>query len=195
MKCYKCSSEIPENTIVCPLCGAEMSQRARSEFQFGGMYSAPKTAYTPMRWFKFLIYFMLFADAITSIANAYGFITGSIYSIISAGEYKAADAYAEYGTVLRIADIAYAVCLVVFAFLAIFTRYRLAGFKKNAPIYLYVTYIFSVVVAFAYSVAENVITGFDYSVIAASLINLAPQLIFIYLNYVYFKKRKHLFAN
>lgn len=195
MQCYKCGGQIPENSLVCLLCGTEMSQRARAGFQSGGANYGMHTQYTPMNWFKFLIYFMLFADAVISVTNAYGFITGSIYSVISAGEYTAADIYGKYGVALRIADMLYAACLIIFAVLTVVARYRLAGFKKDGPVYLYVAYTLSIVFSLAYAIAENIIMGIDYQVIASAVVSMIPQAVFVYLNYLYFKKRKHLFVN
>ena len=58
MLCYKCKREIPDNSLVCPSCGAEMSLYERSKYN-SGTDTVEQRHYLPMNWFKFLIYWAL----------------------------------------------------------------------------------------------------------------------------------------
>lgn len=195
MLCYKCQNEIPDNSLMCPRCGAEMSDYAREQYRSGVHTTNTRSHYLPMNWYKFLIYFMLFADAVMCICNAVSYITGEIYHLQSFGEFTATEAYTHYGVGLRYADILYAAALVIFAVLVIVARFKLAGFKKDGPLFLYISYGVNAFFALAYVIAVSIITDAVVSNITAIIWQFTSQAVYIYLNYLYFKKRKHLFVN
>jgi len=192
MLCYKCNNTIPDNSLVCPMCGAEMSDMAKERQSFGTGENKP--LYLSMKWYRFLIYFMLFADAIMSISTAASYFSGKIYELGTDGQILFTS-ISEYGTAFRILLIAYAVYLLAFAFLAILTRQRLAKFKKNGPLMLYISYIFNAVFTFAFVVGTCIITGTLSLGLPSAIWSFISQMVYVYLNYVYFKKRKHFFAN
>ena len=144
----------------------------------------------PMKWYKWLIYFVTWASAVVSIANAGNLISGNIYGELAEKVYSTFPS-------LKSIDIFAGICYIVIAALAIYTRFRLSGFKKNAPTMVLVLYAANAVLNLIYIIAaSSAVSGhditLDYSSYGASL---AVTVIVIICNYIYFNKRKHLFIN
>ena len=143
----------------------------------------------PLKWFKFLIYFSLWASAVLNTVNALNLFRGAEY-----GEFKAAF-YSNYPA-LRPLDYSFAVVCLGFAGFSIFTRFRLAGFKKNAPKLLLLLYIVSAAVSILYNLLLKAVLGMnvelDYVVITSQIIT---SVFMIIVNSIYFKKREDLFIN
>ncbi|MBQ6895235.1 MAG: hypothetical protein IJN40_07065 [Clostridia bacterium] len=194
MLCYKCNRAIPDNALVCPNCGAEMSVYARRSFE-SGADANPFTSLTPMVWYKVLIYFSLYASAITGVINGISYLTGYIYAIQSAGKIDAYMIYMEYGKGLMITDIVYGIISVVYSLFALVVRSKLAGFKKNAPLYLYIWYGIGAVISFGYAVSIGVFGNVPNSYGLMQFPQLIGEAVFIWINYIYFSKRKHFFVN
>lgn len=79
----------------------------------------------PMKWFKFVIYFQLFAGALIGAVNAARYLTGSIYGTDAKSVYLVFPA-------LGTADKMYGVIVLLLAAMAIFVRMQLAKYKLNA---------------------------------------------------------------
>lgn len=147
-----------------------------------------------MKWFKFLIYFLLIFSAIEDLCQ----------SLVLFFNYKNEFVdfeYYFYGN-MRWLGIFFAIVWLIIAGYGIYIRFCLAGFKKNAP-KKYI--IFEIVnqsvlllftVAGEYALAETS----DMHLIIASLVGgvigcIIGGVIFIYPSIIYFKKRDHLFIN
>ena len=77
MLCPKCGNPVEEGDRFCLNCGAPVAESAPEPQQV-----APATSLQPqpkMGWFKFLIYFSLFAAAVLNVVNAIQLLTGSHY--------------------------------------------------------------------------------------------------------------------
>lgn len=132
-----------------------------------------------MKWFHFLIYFVLWLNAIVCA------IEGVAVLAVSTGTL----------------DTVYGVAMIAFALFCIITRSRLAKFKKGAPGNLYAFYIFgNIVILLAYNIASLVLAG-ALNELPAMLLdpefigNIVGTIIILAINKVYFGKRKHLFVN
>ena len=132
-----------------------------------------------MKWFHFLIYFLLWVNA-------------AIYLI---------EGIAMLGVSMGMIDTVYGVALIAFALFCIFTRSRLAKFKKGAPSNLYAFYILgNIVLLLAYNVASCVLAG-AFSEIPAMILNpefigsVVGTFVAVAINKTYFDKRKNLFVN
>ena len=194
MQCYKCGSEVSENALVCHKCGAEMSVFARRTHETG-IDSNPYASHLPMNWYKFLIIVSLYASSITAFMGGVMYLTGYIYRLQSAGELNAYMIYMQYGKWLLAADIAYGVLSIVYGIFGLVVRSKLANFKKNAPGYLYAWYIMGLIINIGYTVATCIIGTAPISFLAMQLPQFIGETVLIYLNYIYFSKRKHFFVN
>ncbi len=194
MLCYKCARNIPDNSLVCPSCGAEMSVFARKR-QANGMEDSPFGVLLPMNWYRFLIYFSLIASAITNLSNGFLYITGQVYSIQSAGTLDAYMIYNQYGNELMITDIAYGVLTCLFAVFNLVTRSYLANFKKKGPALLYTMYAFGAAISLAYPLVLQLAHGVPGAFNSIIIFELVIECAILYANYIYFSKRKHMFVN
>lgn len=201
MFCRFCGKEIPEGGRFCPSCGKEADTAA--VFQAGssaeGMPAAvrinPAQNYR-MAWFKFIIYFQLFANAAVMIYNAVTGIFGLAYGSDAEFIYAVCPA-------LKAADVIYGILCLAFAVTAILVRQQLAHYKKNAPV-LYLGYVgvvmaSSLLYTFAVLAALGTVSSSSMEAGAASVIGtvlgtVIGAAVYFPLNYIYFKKRKELFA-
>lgn len=87
-----------------------------------------------MNWFKFTIYFQLFAYALGAVILGIVVMTGSqyVYEIYGFSTNYSEYMY-EYFSGLKILDILYGLCLIALAAAAIYVRMRLAGYRTNGP--------------------------------------------------------------
>jgi hypothetical protein len=143
-----------------------------------------------MKWFKFIIYFQLFANAVLNVINAIRLLTGVQYGDNASLVYT-------YFPSLKTADILFGICCLALAGFAIFTRHRLAKFFRNGPMLYYILMAASVVLSLIYlimaSSALHVSLGevMDASTIASML----TSLVMLIVNWVYFNKRADLFTH
>ncbi len=147
----------------------------------------------PMKWFKFLIYFSLFAGAVLNLVTGIMAMTG--------GQYEAVGGNAElvYRIMpdLQVVDMIYGVALLALAAFAVYVRMRLAGFYENGPKMLTVLYALSLAFSLIYLIAASSILAekggeIDFSSQAP---NIAMSVAMIVCNITYFNKRSHLFVN
>lgn len=144
----------------------------------------------PMKWYKFLIYFLLFFSAIFNVYNAINTLTGKFYG--SADE--AAEVYSAFPS-LKFVDVVSGILFIMLAVICIITRQKLRNFSKNGPIMLYGLYAFDLIFGFVYILVVTAIIGISLSeYIDSSFIkSISRSIAMIALNMVYFKKREHMF--
>lgn len=167
------------------------------------VYSAPETppAYSApagsppvsavpemgMKWHKFLIYFSLWASIVLNVLNALTYFTGTVY------QGNASLVYSRFSSMKGL-DMFYGCALVALAAGLFFVRSQLAQFKKDGPKYLVIVMIASAVLSLVYNFTASSITGL--SLVDSNTITAATAT-FVYsaINYIYYKKRAHLFVN
>lgn len=140
-----------------------------------------------MRWYKFIINFQLFLAAIVNVANAGYYFWGLNY-----GE-NAELVYMFYES-LQVLDIFMGVVMLALAALCIYARGRLRRFRKNAVSAYLSLIIINMICQIIYTVAVCGIVG--YLDVAAAMglgYNTVANAALLIGNYIYFKKRKHLF--
>jgi len=145
-----------------------------------------------MAWYKFLIYFALFAGAVVNVLSGILYLTGEIYAIQTDGTVTAETVYGYYGIGLRLVDFAFGLYLIAFAVFAIVLRNKLAKFKPNAPRLTVIFYAISAGGEFLYALAVTVITSVGID--ASQITSLIVGVVVCALNARYFKRRAHLFA-
>jgi len=188
MYCSNCGTKIDYESNFCINCGAPLNN----------VNSPQPTAPSPlapevlgMGWYKFLIYFSMFAGAILNLYNAYQLISGEIYQLQADYVYRIFDGLKEF-------DVVIGILFIGLAALGIYTRFRLANFRKNGPLMITVSYIVLITLQLIYVIGLTIIIPseqFDSTVYGSTLINIVTSIVMIIINAVYFKKRKHLFVN
>ena len=147
----------------------------------------------PMAWFKFLIYFMLFANAAINIFTAVTYLTGSVYLGEDMTMSDVEVLYMFYPTAKMI-DVIYGVLLIALAAYAIFTRFQLSGFKRRGPFLFILMYVLNLVIGLLYSISIM----FTFETGLLGFISFVPSIItsvvMIFVNVVYFRKREELFV-
>ena len=139
-----------------------------------------------MKWYKFLIYFSLFAGAVLNLSTAVSLLTGSAYG-------DAADFIYDTFPALLGLDLLYGTYALFLAIFSILTRQKLAHFKASGPKMITALYIMSCVGSFLYSIMVTAIIG-DASAISSSLVSqIAVSICMTVYNYRYFNQRAHMF--
>lgn len=206
MFCTNCGSQVGENAAFCPNCGQSVApqpanqQPPQQPSYYQNIYQSepqavpapqPPVPEQPMNWFKFLIYFSLFAAAVLNLITGIRYLNGSDYGADADAVYRVFPDLQGLDTFMGLACIALAA-------VAIFARFALAGYKANGPKLLMALYIAVCAVDLIYIFAvqailpEFVVELIDFSSLYSNAITSAVIAI---INYNYFKKRKHLFVN
>ena len=95
-------------------------------------------------------------------------------------------------------DMIVGVAMIVLAAVGVFARFRLSGYYKNGPMFLYMTYLGASIVNVIYIVGIFVILPSEMTefINMTSLVSSAVSSgVMIFVNKSYFDKRKHLFIN
>jgi len=158
-------------------------------------------AYYGMKWHKFLIYFVLWANAVMAIGQAFLLFTGHFHGIGS----DIKNFYFMF-PMLKLTDYAYAVWHLIFAFLIFIARFQLADLRSKGPAILNWSFAFNSIMAHVYERAilanwrsneemyglfiENELLSFSFTGLSAYI----PVILFIMVNYIYYKNRRELFS-
>ncbi len=150
-----------------------------------------------MKWFKYLIYFQLFFGAAEYLLQAvfmiFNFQNPFIQELFSLYYFEGD---------MRPVGVILGILWLMPAAMNLYARFELAAFKKGAP----KKYLIIVVATEVLTFANNLfVTLYKYmffdkteiviKVVMFILSAVIGSLIYIYPNYIYFKKRKHLFVN
>ena len=173
MFCKKCGTKLPENAAFCSVCGEPVDNAAPLP---ADPATLPQNTY-PMKWHKFLIYFQLFVAALISLYNAV--VCFRLVFLDVSGLWDAV--YAVSGVIS-----------VVLAVLALYVRFRLAGFRKNGP----KMYILFLGINCVFQVLNLLISfGSDLNTVSSAIGSLLTCALMLVLTYIYYKKRADLFVN
>ncbi len=144
-----------------------------------------------MKWFKFLIYFMLFFSALEDLLQ-------SLVLFFNYENEFLGFEYFFYGE-LRWLGILFAVIWLAIAAYTIYIRFRLAKFRKGAPKQYIIYEIVNQAVFLIFSLAGEFAMGQSDMMIASMIGGVIGSVlggfVYIYPNIIYFKKRDHLFVN
>ena len=148
-------------------------------------YGQPMMPPVGMGWFKFLIYFALFASAFLNLIGGIIYLTGSQYD-------GAADLVYALFDGLQGLDIFYGLASIAAAALAIYARIRLAGFYRNAIKIVTILYVLVIAVSIIYIVAFGSIVG-DIDA-TQPIVSICFSIIMMIVNIIYLNNRKFLFV-
>lgn len=192
MFCSKCGTQIPDNAGFCTSCGNPVASQATPAYQ--QPLAQPAEPALSMKWFKFLIYFGLWAGAILNIVlNGVVMLNGLHY-----GDAETAKLVYAMFEDLKSLDTLCGVFAIAVGVFGIYTRFQLAGFKKKGPMLLTLVYAGAIAFNLIYIIGcnsvlpEYILSEMDYSSIYSNTVTSA---VMIFVNIAYFKKRAHLFVN
>ena len=149
-----------------------------------------------MNWFKFIIYVQLFLTSLGALYNAYQLLSGKIYDN---DQGVTAEQIFRLFPSLKTVGIVSGLLFLVVAGGAIFTRFQLAGFKKNGPMFYFIVIGIIIFANFIYiiaAVSEVKKYGFPASAIVQPSIvgQIIGYIILVVCNIIYFNNRKKLFV-
>lgn len=173
MFCKNCGTELPDDILYCPVCGTAVNDTDNVPYE---VRKSLEPAH-PMKWHKFLIYFQLFLAALISLYNAV--VCFRLVFLDVSGLWDAV--YAVSGVIS-----------VVLAVLALYVRFRLAGFRKNGP----KMYILFLGINCVFQVLNLLISfGSDLNTVSSAIGNLLTCVLMLVLTNIYYKKRADMFVN
>ncbi len=204
MICPNCGEKIPDNTVVCPLCSFSVKKQPAPEIAesepAAPEYTDQKPA-LPMKWHKFLVFFLLWAETIGS------FIGGLAIALVALLQ----NSDTGYLSV-KVITVLYGAALIGCAVIGGLALYGLLGMKSKGPrLYMIFLYAFSAATViyetlgtiilhlplFHLDVSSYVTSngGEGVSVsISSPVITFVMAALFVLLNCVYYRKRKHMFT-
>ena len=220
MQCPNCGNLLAEGSRFCPYCSSILEKSAGEtqneafsgsdetlsvpdrQPSYGGWdpygdnrplstgSDDPRNDPRGMKWFKFIIYFQLFANAAVNGISALMTATGAQY------QGQADKVYAALPR-LRTLDLVYILLLLGLVVLAIVARMQLARFRRRGPLLYYLLQIANIAVAVLYLLAASAVSGVPLSQLDLSntIVSLGLSLVMLIVNIIYFGKRKDLFVN
>ena len=212
MYCRFCGKQIPDHAKFCPECGADLApappaappenppsppaapvvpvepvrppQGTPDPAAATGVIETPQRG---MKWFKFIIYFQLWASMLVNLVTAGKYFTGAYYEGNAEMVYR-------FFPALQPLDIVIGVICLALAVYAVVVQRALAKFRARGPMMYYLTYIVNTAVTVFYLIIGSIIIG--QSAFSAEVIgSLAGSLVMLFVNIPYFNNRKHLFVN
>ena len=142
-----------------------------------------------LKWFKFLIYFGLWAGGIYNFVTGINMLTGNIYASQNVSPEKVYKVFPN----LKGVDGFCGIVICLFSIFQIVTRFSLAKYKKSGPPMLYGMYVGMMIISLIYTIAVSSITGLNVGGTVIS--SIISSLVFLIINAVYLGNRKHLFVN
>ena len=216
MYCRFCGTKIPDNVKFCPECGANLAPvpSAAPEESAPAAPAVPEiptpfdpTPYDPapysadsfasadvaaapqrgMKWFKFIIYFQLWAGMLVNLVTAGKYFTGAYYEGNAEMVYR-------FFPALQPLDIVMGVVCLALAVYAVVVQRALAKFRAKGPMMYYLMYIVNTAVTVLYLIIGSIIIGQSAftAEVAGSIIG---SIVMLFVNIPYFNNRKHLFVN
>ncbi len=137
-----------------------------------------------MKWYKFLIYFSLFASAILNGFTAIGYFAGTAAFSAFYSSYPA----------LQFLDILAGLFFVVVAIVSIYTRQALVNYRRIAPLLVVGLYIVNALFTVFYEIVVSVIVGTLTISVMSTALSVGVAVAIGYANYIYFQKRAALFV-
>ena len=196
MFCKNCGAAIEKGQTSCPVCGTAVP--SESERSVSAQYAYPPATALPMKWYKFLINFMLFFSAALNAIDGVQFINGDQYR--DGNVDMSGLVYSQFGA-LKTVDVVAGIVMIAFALFTLYVRSRLAGYCKNGPKMLLLLYIlgFAYTVLYtaavyitlaSYGVSLNIV---DFLLTNGVTVAVVDGVMFV-INLEYFRNRKHLFV-
>lgn len=183
-------------------------------YRYGGM---PFVAGPTMRWHTFLVYFAVWAmslgnlsNGLLSLVSALGKGTHNVFSTAAVQRFLSGDFsfsiedFYVLFPAMKTIDVIYGFIAVTAAALGVVSGVFLFKMKKNGPklfiaflsLYFALTLFYSIASTYVISLSslENT-ASLRASMTSSGIVTAAVYAGLVFANYVYYKKRKHLFVN
>ena len=207
MICKTCGNECGDESI-CPFCGCNPNeefgvesiddtptQTINSSATATPQNNTPQTVsgstapQNGMKWFKFTIYFSLWANMVLNIINAMMMFTGGTYGGDAHYVYEAFPS-------LKGVDVFFGVLYLGLAVFAVIVRFRLANFKKGSPLLAHILVGTNAGIFLLYAMVASGITGIAFfELISDSIGSIIGMVVLLIWNINYFNKRADLFTD
>lgn len=145
-----------------------------------------------MKWYKFVIYFLLFLSAILNLFGGIAIMTGAHYTDSTGENY--ADMIYDVFDGLKTIDIIMGIICIALAIYALFVRAMLAEYKQIGPKLFIAMYAIDIVTMLIYSILVTSVTSLSIADIM-DVKDVVINIFWIVINKIYFDNRKHLFVN
>ena len=204
MFCSKCGAQIPDHVSFCAYCGNAVQPMGEAPTEENRSlvpnntpapyqqpaWQQPMGYPFPMKWYKFLIYFSLFASTVMNGTSGFQSLFGIQYGTAKELVYRTYSG-------LQALDIVMGIGMIAIAVLALYTRFRLSGFHKNGPKMLTILYLCVVILNAGYILGLMLIVPEigNTTEIIASIASTMMSLIILFVNREYFRRRASLFVN
>lgn len=177
-----------------PSCG----QPANPYSQYGqqSVYgqNIPTIQYS-MKWYKFLIYFALFAAGALNILNGLLYFSGMLYASQSDGQITADLIYNFYGNGLKVLDVCMGIVMVALGIFTFYTRFQLSAYRARGPVCLYILYAANAGITILYGVFLLLVTGLNQLTTPNVISSVVTSIVMVFVNQKYFTNREALFCN
>lgn len=142
-----------------------------------------------LKWHQFLVYFLLWMNALSAIGNAVNLFGG-----VQRGTETAM--YYSFYPQLQSVDWMFGALQIAFAILIVITRFRLARFRSTGPAMLKLCYAIGMVLSLGYNwFGARAVGAVDAGMTA--LTSTTPSMLagvfMIIINHIYYRKRSELF--
>lgn len=190
MKCINCGNEMQDGAELCPNCQAKQGgpqETAQEHETFNvQLYSQPDV---PLRWYKSIIYFWMFAGAIADM------VAGALL-LATTTELKFLPLYSSRPGIEAIVGIFGVLWLIRFGY-AFYVRSKMAEFHGRALGLFFGYELSGLVLPALFYVAVSVIGGVSFADYATPqfFVTLGLSAFMILSNILYFKKRAFLFED
>ena len=214
-KCPRCGTSCGDAQAFCPRCGTKLPaaqpsygqrpppgpQRPQGRSPYGPGPQPPygQQSYVGMGWFKFLIYFWLFAFGIAYILFGIAMLAGNgHYESVYGVAVNVSSLYYYSFPSLKIVDIIYGIFLILVGGDAIFARMQLAAYRAYGIKHLKNTLTTAIAVNVIYMVVAAIIFGgmteYLSAFFATPVSMVIVVVIILAINSSYFRKRAYMFS-
>lgn len=180
--------------MYCKFCGKRNSTKSRFCIFCGQSLGVEQK----MKWFKWLIYFALWMNLIVYLSTGIRFLSGTVYL----QQNISAERMYSYFDGLETLDKIYACGMLLCAGVCVIARFKLAAFEESGPKAWYVLIIITAVLSIIYEIGFlNIVDDKAPIAVDQTAVYIRIAGIFIgsalslWLNYLYFSRRRMRFIN
>lgn len=195
--CPQCGTEYANGQYRCTYCSAVLPSpvaQTADYSQIPSYTSLHAPVEKPMKWYRFVVYFQLFASCTVNFLTALSTFTGSLY-----GSQK--DMLLQACPTLTAINIVYGILLLGLCVLALVAREKLHGFRKAGPrlylLHIFLQALFSLVYAILVTASTVQLTQAVAGLpdLLSAIAGFFGTCLLLACNIQYFDKRKKLFVN